>query len=124
MGMLEKIFGKREQPAALKNAQTFRLLEGYTPAFTTWRGSIYESELIRAALDTWGRHAAKLKPNVKGAAVPELQNRLVKIENILPAAMIRHAASVGCPSPPIALPFSYKIIASCIVYHLPYTVFV
>ena len=76
MGMLEKIFGKREQPAALKNAQTFRLLEGYTPAFTTWRGSIYESELIRAALDTWGRHAAKLKPNVKGAAVPELQNRL------------------------------------------------
>lgn len=76
MGMLEKIFGKREQPAALKNAQTFRLLEGYTPAFTTWRGSIYESELIRAALDAWGRHAAKLKPNLKGSAVPELQNKL------------------------------------------------
>ena len=34
MGMLEKIFGKREQPQALKNAQTFKLLEGYTPAFT------------------------------------------------------------------------------------------
>ena len=43
MGMLEKIFGRREQPAALQNAKTFRLLEGYTPAFTTWRGSIYES---------------------------------------------------------------------------------
>ena len=76
MGMLEKIFGKREQPAALKNAQTFRLLEGYTPAFTTWRGSIYESELIRAALDAWGRHAAKLKPNLKGSAAPEMQNKL------------------------------------------------
>ena len=76
MGMLEKIFGRREQPAALKNAQTFRLLEGYTPAFTTWRGSIYESELIRAALDAWGRHAAKLKPNLKGSADRELQNRL------------------------------------------------
>ena len=76
MGMLEKIFGRREQPAGLKNAQTFRLLEGYTPAFTTWRGSIYESELIRAALDTWGRHAAKLKPNLKGSAAQELQNRL------------------------------------------------
>ena len=76
MGMLEKIFGKREQPAGLKNATTFRLLEGYTPAFTTWRGSIYESELIRASLDAWGRHAAKLKPNVRGSAQEQLQNRL------------------------------------------------
>ena len=76
MGMLEKIFGKKEQPAALKNAQVFRLLEGYMPAFTTWRGSIYESELIRAALDAWGRHGAKLKPNFKGKAQPELQSRM------------------------------------------------
>ena len=76
MGMLEKIFGRREQPAALQNAKKFKLLEGYTPAFTTWRGSIYESELIRASLDAWGRHAAKLKPNLKGSAEKELQNRL------------------------------------------------
>ena len=76
MGMLEKIFGRREQPAGLKNAQTFRLLEGYTPAFTTWRGGVYESELIRAAMDAWGRHAAKLKPNLRGSASEELQRKL------------------------------------------------
>ena len=76
MGMLEKIFGKREQPAALKNAQIFKMLEGYTPAWTTWRGCIYESELIRASLDAWGRHAAKLKPNIRGSAQKELQNRM------------------------------------------------
>ena len=76
MGMLEKIFGRREQPKGLKNAQIFRMLEGYTPAWTTWRGSVYESELIRASLDAWGRHAAKLKPNVKGSAQQELANRL------------------------------------------------
>ena len=76
MGMLEKIFGRREQPKGLKNAQIFRMLEGYTPAWTTWRGSVYESELIRAALDAWGRHAAKLKPNIRGSAQQELQNRL------------------------------------------------
>ena len=76
MGMLEKIFGKREQPAGLRNAQTFRMLEGYTPAWTTWHGSIYESELIRASLDAWGRHAAKLKPNFRGSASHELQNRM------------------------------------------------
>ena len=76
MGMLEKIFGRREQPAGLKNAQIFKMLEGYTPAWTSWRGSIYESELIRASLDAWGRHAAKLKPNIRGSAEKELQNRL------------------------------------------------
>ena len=76
MGMLEKIFGRREQPKGLKNAQIFRMLEGYTPAWTTWRGSVYESELIRASLDAWGRHAAKLKLNIRGSAEQELQNRL------------------------------------------------
>lgn len=76
MGMLEKIFGRKEQPAALKNAQIFRMMEGYTPAWTTWRGSVYESELIRASLDAWGRHAAKLKPNITGSAQKELANRL------------------------------------------------
>ena len=76
MGMLEKIFGRKEQPAALKNASIFKMLEGYTPAWTTWRGSVYESELIRASLDAWGRHAAKLKPNIRGSAEEALQNRL------------------------------------------------
>ena len=76
MGMLEKIFGRREQPATLKNAQIFRMLEGYSTAWTTWRGSVYESELIRASLDAWGRHAGKLRPILKGSALPELQNRL------------------------------------------------
>ena len=76
MGMFEKIFGRREQPKALKNAQIFKMLEGYRPAWTTWRGSVYESELIRASLDAWGRHAAKLKPNLKGSAMPELQRKM------------------------------------------------
>ena len=82
MGVFEKIFGRKEQPAALKNAQIFRMLEGYTPAWTTWRGCVYESELIRASLDAWGRHTAKLKPNLKGAALPELQNRLKVKPNV------------------------------------------
>ena len=82
MGMFEKIFGKKEQKEALKNAQIFRMLEGYTPAWTTWRGCVYESELIRASLDAWGRHTAKLKPNLKGAALPELQNRLKVKPNV------------------------------------------
>ena len=76
MGIFERIFGKREPVAAAKASATFQLLEGYTPRFTTWSGSIYESDLIRAALDAHGRHAAKLSPNIQGEAQKSLQNRL------------------------------------------------
>ena len=76
LGLMEKLFGKKEQPAALKAHHTFQLLDGYTPAFHTWNGSIFESDLIRAALDAHGRHAAKLQFNIDGSAKPNLQNRL------------------------------------------------
>jgi len=76
MGVFEKIFGKREQPAAKKAQSTFKLLDGYVPAFHSWNGSIYESDLIRAALDAHGRHAAKLQPNIEGAAKPNLASRM------------------------------------------------
>lgn len=75
MGIFEKIFGKRE-PVRAGGYDVFRLLDGYTPSFRTWSGSIFESDLIRAALDAHGRHAAKLQPNVVGAAQRGLQGRL------------------------------------------------
>ena len=76
LGIFEKIFGKREPAAALKAKATFQLLEGYTPMFQTWAGSIFESDLIRAALDAHGRHAAKLQPNIQGSAQKSLQSKL------------------------------------------------
>ena len=76
MGIFEKIFGKREPIAAMKAKATFQLLEGYTPMFRTWAGSIFESDLIRAALDAHGRNAAKLMPNIRGEAQKQLQRRL------------------------------------------------
>ena len=76
MGFFEKIFGRKEPVAAAKAKTTFQLLEGYTPAFYNWNGSIYESDLIRAALDAHGRHAAKLSPNIQGEAQKTLGNRL------------------------------------------------
>lgn len=76
MGIFEKIFGKRDGGAAQLAREQFRLLEGYTPAFRTWEGSIFESELIRAAIDAHGRHAAKLQPVIQGTAKPNLRSRL------------------------------------------------
>ena len=76
MGVFEKIFGKKKEPA-LAASQTFRLLEGYSHAFYTWQGSIFESDLIRSALDAHGRHAAKLVPHIEGSAKPNLKSRLL-----------------------------------------------
>ena len=77
MGLFERIFGKKEPVAAAKAKSTFQLLEGYTPAFYNWNGSIYESDLIRAALDAHGRHAAKLSVNIAGEAQKSLKNHLM-----------------------------------------------
>ena len=76
LGLMEKLFGKKEQPAAVKAQPTFQLLDGYTPAFHTWNGSVFESDLIRAALDAHGRHAAKLQFNIEGSAKPNMVGRL------------------------------------------------
>ena len=75
MGIFEKIFGKKDGPAQ-QARQMFQLLDGYKPSFRTWNGSIYESDLIRTALDAHGRHAAKLSPVITGSAKPNLRARL------------------------------------------------
>lgn len=79
MGLFEKIFTKAE---ASKNAQTFfQELNGYTPSFYSWGGQLYESELVRGAVDCIARHTSKLKIQTKGTAKPELQSRLRKAPN-------------------------------------------
>lgn len=81
MGIFDRIFGPRDAPKNVR--QTFELLDGYRPAFSTWNGSIYESDLIRAALDAHGRHAAKLSVNIAGSAHPAMRERLLSQPNDL-----------------------------------------
>ena len=78
MGLFERIFGRKAEtaPANVKAQHTFQLLDGYVPAFRNWNGSVFESDLIRAALDAHGRHAAKLAPNIQGSAKPTLKSQL------------------------------------------------
>lgn len=54
----------------------FKLLSGYSPVFHSWGGELYESELIRAAIDARARHISKLDVTVQGTAKPSLQNKL------------------------------------------------
>lgn len=55
---------------------SFELLNGYTPHFTTWGGQLYESELIRAAINARATHIGKLKVDIIGSARPALQRKL------------------------------------------------
>lgn len=65
MGVFEKIFVRKE----LKEATSyFKSLTAYQPVFTTWGGKLYESELVRAAIDARARHIGKLKVVVTGPA--------------------------------------------------------
>lgn len=74
MGLFESIFGK--SPIQPKTEGYFKTLTAYQPAFRTWSGSAYESELVRSAIDARARHISKLKIELVGSAKPKLQARL------------------------------------------------
>lgn len=80
MGLFESIFRPekaKESQKALKEAKGyFTTLTAYRPAFTTWNGAIYESLIIRAAIDARARHISKLKVETYGTANPSLQSKL------------------------------------------------
>ena len=69
MGLFEKIFPKKNSSLV---ASRWEPLTAYTAAFTSWRGEIYESELVRSAIDCLARNSAKLRPTFSGAAKPNL----------------------------------------------------
>ena len=76
MGLFDWIF-KKENVDQAKNADSyFRTLTAYRPHFSTWNGKLYESELIRSAIDARARHISKLRVEIQGAARPTLQTKL------------------------------------------------
>ena len=80
MSLLDKIFRPskaKKSEDALKEAKTFfQTLTAYAPVFTNWGGAIYESEIVRAAIDARARHISKLKVETVGTANPSLQAKL------------------------------------------------
>lgn len=80
MGLFD-IFLKNRPKVNQSKLQAFKMLNGYEPKFTTWGGEIYESELIRAAINARAIHVSKLKFNITGSAKPALQTKLAKGPN-------------------------------------------
>ena len=70
MGLIDRLFGKPK--ASMVGDSRFETLTAYSPVFTSWGGQIYESELVRAAVDAKARHVAKLKYGMKGTAGAKL----------------------------------------------------
>ena len=75
MGLFDKIFGNRPKEKE-RLEQTFKMLDGYTPRFTSFGGGVYEQELIRAAINARATHMSKLKVETYGSARPSLQSKL------------------------------------------------
>ena len=83
MGLFD--FFLKDRPKVKENQpiQEFKMFNGYAPKFTSFGGDIYESELIRAAVNARATHISKLKFEVRGSARPALQNKLMKAPNQL-----------------------------------------
>lgn len=85
MGLFENIFRPKEakeSAKALKEANTyFKTLTAYRPAFTTWNGEIYESLIVRAAIDAVARHVSKMRVETYGTANQSLQSKLAQGPN-------------------------------------------
>ena len=75
MSLFDKLFGKRPKPRG-EFQGVFRMLDGYTPRFTSFGGSVYESELVRSAINVRATHMSKLQISTQGAAKPGLQAKL------------------------------------------------
>lgn len=78
MGLFDRLFGRQK---ALNGATTFQTLTAYQPVFYSWSGQLYESELVRAAIDARARHISKLKVEFNGTALPTLRTRMKSAPN-------------------------------------------
>jgi len=75
MGLFDNLFKNRPKPQGDYRG-VFKMLNGYTPVFTSRSGGVYESELIRAAINAKATHISKLKIDITGAARPALHAKM------------------------------------------------
>lgn len=54
----------------------FKMLNGYSPTFTSYNGGVYEMDLTRTAVNNFATHCSKLKPEITGSALKPLERTL------------------------------------------------
>ena len=75
MSLFSKIFGRDKRPDTPMEGY-FQTLTAYAPIFTSFNGSIYESQLVRSAIHAKAKHISKLQIEVLGSAKPKLTTKL------------------------------------------------
>jgi len=80
MGLLDIFIKKAPKPEG-KYEGNFAMVNGYVPRFTSYGGEVYESELIRAAVNARATHISKLRVEISGVARQTLQNKLKHAPN-------------------------------------------
>jgi len=66
----------KDEPVKPNKTEQFKLLTAYEPVFTNHNGSIYESMLVRSAIEAKARHISKLKIELQGEAQPNLKAKM------------------------------------------------
>ena len=80
MGLIDKLFGRAPKSEGVSDTR-FETLTAYQPVFTSWGGQIYESELVRAAVDAKARHVGKLQYRMTGTARQKLYTATKSVPN-------------------------------------------
>ena len=73
MKFLDYLFHGKELKAI---GNYFKMLNGYSPTFTSFSGGGYEMDLTRTAINNFATHCSKLKPEIEGSALKSLEKTL------------------------------------------------
>ena len=74
---------KKEKQIEEKLKEYFKILNYYTPKFSTLEGGLFEMEITRAAIHSFATHVSKLKPQINGSNNQKLEKILQNRPNVL-----------------------------------------
>ena len=112
MGLIDWLF-PREEPVKLSTTENFKLLTAYEPVFHDHIGSIYESALVRSAIESKARHISKLKIELQGEAQPNLKAKMKHSPNewmTYPQFLARCSTILDCTNNLFIIPVQDKYL--------------
>ena len=113
MGLFDFLFPKDDDQKLVKGAESFKLLTAYEPVFHNFAGQIYESELVRSAIEAKTRHISKLKVEMQGEAQPNLKAKLKHAPNeweTWPQFLARCSTILDCTNNLFIIPVQNKYL--------------
>lgn len=115
MGLFDWLFPKYndQEQIVLKNGVSFKLLTAYEPVFRDHYGSIYESALVRSAIESKARHISKLKIEMQGEAQPSLKAKMKQAPNewqTYPQFLARCSTILDCTNNLFIIPVQNKYL--------------